>query len=49
MSVTTPTLLFLHGFAESREVWTEFTRPFPLVFNSSQCLLKLYGKTLKRW
>jgi len=29
MSVTTPTILFLHGFAESREVWTEFTRPFP--------------------
>ena len=24
-----PTILFLHGFAESREVWTEFTRPFP--------------------
>ncbi|TDN39746.1 alpha/beta fold hydrolase [Hymenobacter sp. UV11] len=29
MSVTTPTILFVHGFAESREVWTEFTRPFP--------------------
>ncbi|GGE98418.1 alpha/beta fold hydrolase [Hymenobacter cavernae] len=24
-----PTLLFLHGFAESREIWTEFTRGFP--------------------
>ncbi len=24
-----PTIVFLHGFAESREVWTEFTRPFP--------------------
>lgn len=24
-----PTLVFLHGFAESREVWTDFTRPFP--------------------
>ncbi|WP_223651920.1 alpha/beta fold hydrolase [Hymenobacter psoromatis] len=30
MSATAPpTLLFLHGFAESREVWTDFTRPFP--------------------
>ena len=29
MSVTPPTILFLHGFAESREVWTAFTRPFP--------------------
>jgi len=27
--MTTPTILFLHGFAESREVWTDFTRPFP--------------------
>ena len=26
---TPPTLVFLHGFAESREVWTDFTRPFP--------------------
>ena len=24
-----PTLVFLHGYAESREVWTQFTRPFP--------------------
>ena len=24
-----PTLVFLHGFAESREVWTDFLRPFP--------------------
>ena len=24
-----PTIVFLHGFAESREVWTEFTRSFP--------------------
>ncbi|UOG74417.1 alpha/beta fold hydrolase [Hymenobacter tibetensis] len=24
-----PTILFLHGFAESREVWTDFTRDFP--------------------
>ena len=24
-----PTLVFLHGFAESREVWTDFQRPFP--------------------
>ena len=24
-----PTIVFLHGFAESREVWTDFTRPFP--------------------
>jgi len=24
-----PTLLFLHGFAESREIWTEFTHDFP--------------------
>jgi pimeloyl-ACP methyl ester carboxylesterase len=24
-----PTIVFLHGFAESREVWTEFTRAFP--------------------
>ena len=24
-----PTLIFLHGFAESREIWTEFTRDFP--------------------
>jgi pimeloyl-ACP methyl ester carboxylesterase len=24
-----PTIVFLHGFAESREVWTEFVRPFP--------------------
>jgi pimeloyl-ACP methyl ester carboxylesterase len=29
MLPTAPTLLFLHGFAESREVWTDFTRPFP--------------------
>jgi len=28
-SPTTPTIVFLHGFAESREVWTDFTRPFP--------------------
>ncbi|WP_083326295.1 alpha/beta fold hydrolase [Hymenobacter coccineus] len=26
---TAPTLVFLHGFAESREVWTDFTRSFP--------------------
>ncbi len=24
-----PTVVFLHGFAESREVWNDFTRPFP--------------------
>ncbi|WP_324675404.1 alpha/beta hydrolase [Hymenobacter sp. GOD-10R] len=24
-----PTLVFLHGFAESREIWTDFTRDFP--------------------
>ena len=24
-----PTIVFLHGFAESREVWTEFTRALP--------------------
>ncbi|SFQ24079.1 alpha/beta fold hydrolase [Hymenobacter arizonensis] len=24
-----PTIVFLHGFAESREVWTAFTRSFP--------------------
>ena len=24
-----PTIVFLHGFAESREVWTAFTRAFP--------------------
>ena len=31
MSVTPnlPTIVFLHGFAESREVWTDFTRAFP--------------------
>ncbi|GGG28556.1 alpha/beta fold hydrolase [Hymenobacter glacieicola] len=29
MSTSQPTILFLHGFAESREVWTEFTREFP--------------------
>ncbi len=29
MTPIAPTLLFLHGFAESREVWTDFTRPFP--------------------
>lgn len=29
MSSSQPTILFLHGFAESREVWTEFTREFP--------------------
>ena len=28
-TATPPTLVFLHGFAESREVWTEFTRAFP--------------------
>ncbi|RYY09453.1 MAG: alpha/beta fold hydrolase, partial [Cytophagaceae bacterium] len=28
-TVAQPTIVFLHGFAESREVWTEFTRPFP--------------------
>ncbi len=26
---TLPTIVFLHGFAESREVWTDFTRSFP--------------------
>ena len=26
---TPPTIVFLHGFAESREVWTDFTRAFP--------------------
>lgn len=29
MSSSQPTILFLHGFAESREVWTDFTRDFP--------------------
>ena len=29
MPTAQPIILFLHGFAESREVWTEFTRPFP--------------------
>lgn len=29
MPTAQPAILFLHGFAESREVWTEFTRPFP--------------------
>ncbi|MCC2548908.1 alpha/beta hydrolase [Hymenobacter sp. BT175] len=29
MSSAHPTILFLHGFAESREVWTDFTRDFP--------------------
>lgn len=29
MSDAHPTLLFLHGFGESREVWTDFTRGFP--------------------
>ncbi|GAB3635603.1 alpha/beta hydrolase [Hymenobacter arcticus] len=32
MLPTAPTILFLHGFAESREVWTEFTRPFPAAY-----------------
>ncbi|OUJ75090.1 alpha/beta fold hydrolase [Hymenobacter crusticola] len=27
-----PTLIFLHGFAESREIWTEFTRDFPAAY-----------------
>ena len=29
MSTNQSTIVFLHGFAESREVWTEFTRDFP--------------------
>ncbi|WP_019946273.1 alpha/beta fold hydrolase [Hymenobacter aerophilus] len=29
MSATQPTLVFLHGFAESPEIWTSFTRDFP--------------------
>ena len=29
MKPIVPTILFLHGFAGSREVWAEFTRPFP--------------------
>ena len=31
MSATSnlPTIVFLHGFAESREVWSDFTRSFP--------------------
>ncbi|OWP64946.1 alpha/beta hydrolase [Hymenobacter amundsenii] len=29
MSATQPTLVFLHGFAESPEIWTDFTRGFP--------------------
>lgn len=29
MSSQHPAILFLHGFAESREVWTDFTRDFP--------------------
>lgn len=29
MPTAQPTLVFLHGFAESREIWTEFTREFP--------------------
>ncbi len=29
MASALPTILFLHGFAESREVWTDFTRDFP--------------------
>ena len=32
MSTAQPTIVFLHGFAESREVWTEFTRPFPATY-----------------
>ena len=28
-AISPPTLVFLHGFAESREVWTDFTRSFP--------------------
>jgi len=28
-SPTPPTIVFLHGFAESREVWNDFARPFP--------------------
>ncbi len=28
-SATQPTLVFLHGFAESPEIWTDFTRDFP--------------------
>ena len=28
-TTTPPTIVFLHGFAESREVWTDFTRAFP--------------------
>ncbi|MCC3157852.1 alpha/beta hydrolase [Hymenobacter sp. 15J16-1T3B] len=29
MSTAQPTIVLLHGFAESREVWTAFTRDFP--------------------
>ncbi|WP_162303489.1 alpha/beta fold hydrolase [Hymenobacter sediminis] len=29
MPSSSPTILFLHGFAESREIWTEFIREFP--------------------
>ncbi|WP_375433939.1 alpha/beta fold hydrolase [uncultured Hymenobacter sp.] len=29
MSSQHPTIVFLHGFAESREIWTDFTREFP--------------------
>ena len=32
MPTAQPTIVFLHGFAESREVWTEFTRPFPATY-----------------
>ncbi|UOQ53454.1 alpha/beta fold hydrolase [Hymenobacter cellulosivorans] len=29
MSSAQPTLVFLHGFAESREIWSDFCRDFP--------------------
>ena len=29
MSASQPTLVFLHGFAESPEIWADFTRGFP--------------------
>lgn len=41
-----PTILFLHGFGESREVWTDFSRGFPAAYRLLTLNLLGHGTNL---